>query len=44
MKVEIKKTKKDYYNVLIESGKTKFEKVLEKSQVRFLIQKLDNEI
>lgn len=44
MKVEITQTKKDYYKVVIKSGNSKFEKVLEKSQVRFLIQQLDNAI
>lgn len=37
MKLYIKKLKKNYYNVIIISGNCKFEKVLKKIQLEYLL-------
>ncbi|QDP55019.1 MAG: hypothetical protein Unbinned96contig1002_29 [Prokaryotic dsDNA virus sp.] len=44
LEITIKKVKKDHYILVIIKGDQKFSEVLEKSQIRYLIGKLDNEI
>jgi|TARA_R110000772_G_scaffold65396_1_gene145950 hypothetical protein len=44
MKVKIKEIKKDYYNIIFKTSDNEIIQVLEKSEIRQIIQDLDNAI